>query len=47
MIPKAVFIGKIVMSQLNTYTDVKAGADITLGQLLWRMKCAEEFNQWR
>ncbi len=32
---------------INTHMDVKAGADITLSQLLWRMKYAEDFNQWR
>lgn len=36
MIPKAIFVERNSFVTINTYTDVKAGADITLGQLLWR-----------
>lgn len=47
MIPKAIFVSKSSYVTINTHMDVKAGADITLSQLLWRMKYAEDFNQWR
>ena len=47
MIPKAIFMCESSYVTINTHADVKAGADTTLSQLLWRMKCAEDFNQWR
>ena len=47
MIPKAIFVNESSYVTINTHMDVKAGADITLSQLLWRMKCADDFNQWR
>ena len=37
---------KICHVTINTHTDVKAGAKDACW-LLWRMKYAEDFNQWR
>lgn len=36
----------VAMLLINTYADVKAGANYACW-LLWRMKGTEDYNQWR